>query len=42
MEKMSIATRNTICLDEKNIEKLKGDGTGMSNNQGINEKQTFY
>jgi hypothetical protein len=47
MEKMSISTRNKIRLEkDKKIKfllvKLKGDGTGMSNNQGIDEKQTFY
>ncbi len=45
MEKMSITTRNTICLEkEKNhviMVKLKGEWTGMSNNQGIDEKQHF-
>ncbi len=46
MEKMSISTRNTICLEkEKNhiiMVKLMGEGTGMFNNQGIDENQTFY
>ena len=44
MEKMSITTRNTIWIEKgkKLLIKLKGDGTGMYNNQGIDEKQTFY
>ena len=47
MEKMSSATRNKIRLaKDKKIKfilvKLKGEGTGMSNNQGIDEKQPFY
>ena len=42
MEKMSISTRNTICLEkEKIFVKLKSDGIGMSNNREITEKLTI-
>jgi hypothetical protein len=47
MEKMSITTRNKIRLEKDKkiiflLVKLKGDGTVMSNDQVICEKQTIY
>lgn len=43
MEKMSITSKNKICLEKgkKLLIKLKGDGTSMSNNRESPKNQHF-